>query len=79
MKKNLLLIFILQILHILSKYTYESIYELINKFYIFKIRDFSSYKIYKYIPLCKEDNNSIKNIYLQLISSNYLEFYKYEN
>ena len=68
--KYLLYILILQIFKILSNYTYELIDEMIQKYFIFEKYDFDSFKIFKYIPLCKGKINPIKQVYLQITSVN---------
>ena len=68
--KYLLYILILQFFKILSNYTYELIDEMIQKYVIFEKYDFDSFKIFKYIPLCKGKINPIKQVYLQITSVN---------
>ena len=76
----LIIIFILKIFQILSQYTFELIEELVPKYIIFDIIDFNSFKIYKYIPLCKENANQNKSIFVQLETYyNNLDLYLYEN
>ena len=77
--KILLLLFILQLYNISSNYTYESIKEIIPKYFIFKT--FPSFKIFQYIPLCTdlESINTNKNIYVQTLTSEYMELYMYDN
>ena len=80
--KYLLYILILQIFKILSNYTYELIDEMIQKYFIFEKYDFDSFKIFKYIPLCKGKINPIKQVYVQITSVNnrYSDYlYIYDN
>jgi hypothetical protein len=78
----IIIIFILQIFTASCNYTYEIIEELIPKTAIFETRDFNSYKIYKYIPSCSDNNIYNKNIYLQFLGDGQHSFfyiYFYDN
>ena len=79
--KILLLLFILQLYNISSNYTYESIKEIIPKYFIFKTLEFLSFKIFQYIPLCTDLKliNTNKNIYVQILTSQYMDLYMYDN
>ena len=79
MKKYLLYIFILQIIKILSNYTYEIIDEMIPRIVTFDKYDFDSFKIFRYKPLCKGEINPIKQVYLQITNENTMYLYTYEN
>ena len=79
MKKYLLYIFILQISKVLSNYTHELIDEMIQKSVIFEKCDFDSFKIFKYIPLCKGKINWIKQVYLQISNEDSMYLYIYDN
>ena len=84
MKEYFLLLFFLQIINISSKlksdFTYEIIDELDYKFIAFEIKDFSSFKIFKYILKCVEMiNTSLKNVYLQISNSDFLLLYVYDD
>ena len=63
-----LIIFISNIFVISPNYTYEIIEELIPKTIIFDTKDLYFFKIFKYIPLCQENENYKKDIYLQTLS-----------
>lgn len=73
----------LLIIDILSKtyhYEYEKIEELISYNIIAEFELELYYKIFQYIPICNDNNNSTKNIYFQFVgksTSYYL--YKYSN
>ena len=77
-----LIIFILQVFTASCNYYFEIIKELIPKTAIFETRDSNTYKIYKYIPSCSDNNIYNKNIYLQFLGNGqnsyfYIYFYDY--
>ena len=80
MKTFLLFIFILQLYEILSNYSYETIEEIVPKNIMFKKIDNSSFKIFKYIPLCTNSQviNSNKNINFQIIGEK-IEIFIYDD
>ena len=79
---NLYVVIIICILHnfyILGDYTFELIEELVPKYANFEIIDLKSFKIFKYIPQCINNINKKKNIYAQLLLSDYISIHLYDN
>ena len=79
---NLYFVIIICILHnfyILGDYTFELIEELVPKYANFEIIDLKSFKIFKYIPQCINNINKKKNIYAQLLLSDYISIHLYDN
>ena len=63
----LVLVIYITNIFVISPYTYELIEELIPKTIIFNLTDSNSFKIFKYIPSCLE-NEDYKSIYLQFLN-----------
>ena len=80
MKTFLFIVFLLLICNISSNYTFELIEEIVPKTIIFRKKDYFSFKIFKYIPLCSDSqiNNSNKNINVQVLGG-HIELYRYDD
>ena len=74
-----IIICILYIFYIKGDYTFELIEELVPKYANFEIIDLKSFKIFKYIPQCINNINKKKNIYAQLLLSDYISIHLYDN
>ena len=57
-----LIIFISNIISISPEYSYELIQEIIPKIITFETKDLNSFKIFKYISSCPDDENYKKSI-----------------
>ena len=79
MNSFFLITFILHSFFITSYYIHDTIEEIIPKYIIFEIRDFNSFKIFKYVPLCEENSNFTKSINFQIEVSPTAYLYLYDN
>ena len=74
----LFLLLFCYIIQIKAEYSFETIEELIPKSYLFDKMEYSSYKILKYKPTCKNTDSDMTNIYFQMYSIKLFgEFYLY--
>ena len=75
MKYIFITIFILQFFHFSYQYNYEIINEVVPNNIYFQPDNYSSFKIFEYAPKCVSN----KNIYVQLVTNDFIYLYMYDN